>query len=127
MTDHHIHHHSTARHSSVNNYSGVVLGMAIGAAVTYLFVNKDGQKIRELILKEGTKLLGDIAEKADSIQESVQETAIGKEITEKIEDVKKSVDEIEQMVESVPDHIDEIQKKGRRFFFKKPHQNKSNR
>jgi gas vesicle protein len=90
--------------------------MVIGAAITYLFTNKDGQKVRDVLLKEGTRLLDEVSKKAQSIEERLEEEQVGRELAEKIEGVKKGVEEIEQIVEEVPGHIEQIQKKGRRFF-----------
>lgn len=83
-----------------NNFSSLVLGVIIGATITYLFTNKKGQKIKDHLLTEGKKLLEDIADIA----------------TEATEDVTKK---LEEEKEEVPKHIEQIQKKGRRFFFRR--------
>lgn len=114
--EHHIHHNSGG-----TNFSSVLLGAAIGATITYLFANKEGQKVRDQLLKEGTRLLDEVADKVQEMQEKVESGKVQEQLSEKIEDVKKSVGEIEQIVEEVPGHIERIQKKGRRFFFRKPH------
>ena len=109
----------------VHNHSGsgvpsLILGVAVGAAITYLLTNKEGQKIRDTLLKEGTKLLDEITKTAQDVSQSLQYNNVKEELSERIEEVKKSVEQIESIVEDVPHHIEQIQKKGRRFFFKKP-------
>lgn len=79
--------------------SSLILGIAIGAALTYLLTTKKGQKIKERLLTEGRKLLEELGEES--------------QIKEKIEEEK----------EEIPDHITQIQKKGRRFFFRRSHAN----
>lgn len=109
--DHDNHNH--IHHNSGTSISSVLIGMAIGAAITYLFANREGQKIRDQILKEGARLLDEVAEKAKELEQKARE---------KQEDVRE---EIEQMVEEVPEHIEKIQKKGRRFFFRRSHAHES--
>ena len=92
--------HTHIHHDSGTSFPSVLLGMVIGAVITYLFANREGQKIRNQILKEGIRLLDEISEKAQQFEEKAQS-------------------EIEEMVEDVPDHIEKIQKKGRRFFFRR--------
>jgi len=40
-----------------NNLATFIAGVVIGAALTYLFATKNGQKIKEQFLKDGTRLL----------------------------------------------------------------------
>lgn len=100
----HIHHQTQG-----TNFAGVLLGMAIGAVVTYLFANREGQKVRDHILKEGTRLLDEVSQKAHELEEKAQ--SVTEEMTE----------ELEEKLEEVPEHIEQIQKKGRRFFFRRHH------
>ena len=91
-----------------------MLGIIIGAAVTYLFTNKKGQKIKDHLLKEGKKLLEDISDIAADLEENV---------TKKLEEGKGEVEEKVEEAPEVPQHIEQIQKKGRRFFFRRSHTN----
>lgn len=100
---------------SSSSLSSLILGVAIGAAITYLFTNKEGKKIRGFLLEEGTKLLDEISEKAQEVQEKVESGQAKEELSQKIENIK----------EEVPQHIDKLQKKGRHFFFHKPHPTES--
>jgi len=87
------------------NFSSVILGIAIGAVVAYLFANKDGQKIKDQLLKEGARLLDEVSDKMKEVEEKVDQSQLKEELEEKIEEI--------------PEHIEQIQKKGRRFFFRK--------
>lgn len=102
-SDNHTHIHHAA---GGTNFPSVLLGMAIGAAMTYLFANREGQKIRNQLLKEGARLLDEVSQKVTELEEKAKE-----EITDEIE--------------SVPEHIEKIQKKGRRFFFRRHHSHES--
>lgn len=98
--------------------STLIIGVAVGAALTYLFTTKKGQKIKERLLTEGQSLLEDIGEKIANLEEDLLEE--GEEVEEKLLDGVKDVEEkIEETVSDIPDHIEQIQKKGRRFFFRK--------
>lgn len=94
-----------------NSFSSLVFGVIVGATLTYLLTNKKGQQIKEHLLKEGKKLLEEVADAASDLEENV---------TSKLEEGKK---EVEEAVSEVPEHIEKLQKKGRRFFFKKTHVN----
>lgn len=102
--DNHTHIHHNSQSTSI---SSALLGIALGAVITYLFANKEGQKIRDQILKEGIRLLDEVQKKAQEMQEKAQETG---------EEIKETVQEV---AEGVPQHIEQIQKKGRRFFFRR--------
>lgn len=103
-----------------NNLSTLIIGVIIGASLTYLLTTKKGQKIKDQILEEGKKLLADLAEKAEETQEQLAENK--EEIPEKVREVANEVkEEAKQLAEDVPGHIEQIQKKGRRFFFRKDH------
>ena len=94
-----------------NNFSSLVLGVIIGATITYLFTNKKGQKIKDHLLKEGKRLLEDVADIASEMEDNV---------AKKLEEEKKEIEEkVEEVTEEVPKHIEQIQKKGRRFFFRR--------
>lgn len=91
-----------------NNLSTLILGVAIGAALTYLFTTKRGQKIKDRLLTEGQGLLEDIGEKISNLEEEILEEK--DEVEEKLEEGTKA---------EIPQHIEQIQKKGRRFFFRR--------
>lgn len=82
--------------------SSLILGIAIGAALTYFLTTKKGQKIKERLLTEGRKLLEELGEEASQVKEKIEEEK-----------------------EEIPDHISQIQKKGRRFFFHRSHRTES--
>ena len=93
-----------------SNISTLILGVAIGAALTYLFTTNKGQKIKERLLTEGKSLLEGIGEKISNLEEEILDEK--DEIEEKLEEGIKAVEE-------VPQHIEQIQKKGRRFFIRR--------
>lgn len=98
-----------------NNFPSLVVGIIIGAAITYLFTNKKGQKIKDHLLKEGKRLLEDVADIASEMEENV---------AKKLEEEKEEIEEkVKEVTEEVPKHIEQIQKKGRRFFFRRSHTN----
>lgn len=99
--------HTHIHHTQNTSISSALLGVAIGAAITYLFANKEGQKIRDQILKEGVRLLDEVARKVQELEQKAKD--VGEQVTE----------EIAQSLEEVPEHIEKIQKKGRRFFFRR--------
>lgn len=108
-----------------NTNPSFVLGILVGAALTYLFTNKQGQKIRDELLKEGSKLLEKIGEEAEHAKDIIEEKSpqIQNQILNTTEAVKTEVEEIAgeagQIIREVPEKVEEIQKKGRKFFFKK--------
>jgi gas vesicle protein len=108
-----------------NTNPSFILGILIGAALTYLFTNKQGQKIRDELLKEGTKLLEKIGQEAEHAKDIIEEKSpqIQKQISQNTEAVKTQIKEIAgeagQIIQEVPEKVEEIQKKGRKFFFKK--------
>ena len=110
--------------SEKNNSSTLFVGIAIGAALTYLFTTKNGQKIKEELIREGTKLLDKIGQ---SLEEAEEKSETIKKVSEKVEEVKEAaVSEVQELKESteeaireVPKQVEQIQKKGRHFFFKR--------
>lgn len=96
---------SDQNNSSRSNSSlgSLITGIVIGAAVTYLFGTKNGKKVRHQLIQEGQKLLDKMGEGLEEVKEKTEES--------------EAVQKIEEKVEEVPQHIAEIQKKGRRFFF----------
>lgn len=113
---------SDQKESSLGSF---IAGAIIGAALTYLFGTKSGQKLKDELLKESTKLLEKIGEGFEESQKQLENA--GEKIKEEAKEVKEKlaegVQEVEQTAEKVaqevPQHIEEIQKKGRRFFFRR--------
>ncbi|MBI2012642.1 YtxH domain-containing protein [Candidatus Curtissbacteria bacterium] len=101
-----------------NSLTAFVAGVIIGAAATYLFTNEKGQKIKDKLIGEGSKVLDKLKEGLEEVEKEVQKEKA--EIAQKIESGVDTVKEAaEEVAESVPEHIEQIQKKGRRFFFRK--------
>lgn len=100
------------------NLSTLILGVAIGAALTYLFTTKKGQKIKDKLLTEGQSLLEEIGEKVSAIEEEILDKE--EETHEKLVEGAKEIEEkIEEAVEEIPEHIEQLQKRGRKFFFRR--------
>lgn len=114
-----------------NNPSTLLLGIALGAALTYLFTAENGKKIKKELITEGGKLLDKIG---DTIEEAEKKSATVKKIAQKAEEVKEIVEETKEAVitevneaqntaqeaiREVPAQVEQIQKKGRHFFFKR--------
>lgn len=101
-----------------NNLSTLILGVAIGAALTYIFTTKRGQKIKDRLLTEGQSLLEDIGEKIGNLEEEILDEK--DELEEKLDEGVKVVEEkVREATEEMPQHIEQLQKKGRRFFFRR--------
>ena len=100
------------------NNNSFIIGVLVGAALTYLFTTKKGQKIKEELLREGTKLLKTLSEELKEGSEKTQEL-----IEEGKDKVEGKIIQGEKVVakeaENLPKQVAEIQKKGRRFFFHK--------
>ncbi len=107
-------------HEKNNSVSSLIVGIVIGAAVTYLFTNKEGQKLKDKLLVEAEKLLGNLRE---GLEEADQETKeVREEIAHKVSaGVDEAKEKIGEEVDQLPKHMQEIQKKGRRFFFRRSH------
>lgn len=103
-----------------NSLTALIAGIVIGAAVTYLFTTKEGRKLKDKLIEEGSLLLDKVKEGLEEVGDEVEEkgkTAV-KEIETKAESAKEAVEEV---VTEIPKHIEQVQKKGRRFFFSKKH------
>lgn len=99
-----------------NSLTAFIAGIIIGAAVTYLFTNEKGQKIKDKLVKEGNVILDKLKEGLEEVEKEVAKEK--KELEEKVESGVETVkDTVEEVAESVPEHIAQVQKKGRRFFF----------
>src|SRR3989344_3839026 len=82
-----------------NNLATFIAGVVIGAALTYLFATKNGQKIKEQFLKDGTRLLEKMGE---GVEEGVK----------KLEEAEQSVEEGSQEVrDKIGEGIQEVQSK----------------
>lgn len=107
-----------------NNPSSLLVGIAVGAALTYLFTTENGKKIKKELLTEGGKLLDKIG---DTLEEAEKKSPEFKKVAEKVEEAKDAVvaqvqqvqETAEEALREVPEQVEQIQKKGRHFFFKK--------
>ncbi|MDO8487256.1 MAG: YtxH domain-containing protein [Candidatus Curtissbacteria bacterium] len=129
-------HNHNPNHNS-NNISSLVAGVVLGAALTYLFGTKSGQKLKDELVKEGQKLLEEMGKELEETKDKIaegpersrrEESEVGKKlesVKEKAEGTKlvqnaiEAKEQLQEVIEDVPKHIEEIQKKGRRFFFKR--------
>lgn len=105
-----------------SNLAALIAGIVIGAAGAYLFTNPEGKKLKEKLIKDGRKLLenigSDLSEtKEKIIEEAPQEIKSTAQAAEKV--LETAGEEIAQAAAEIPHQIDQIQKKGRRFFFHK--------
>lgn len=105
-------------HEKNSGISSLIVGVIIGAALTYLFTNKEGQKLKNKLLAEGEKLLSSLREGLEEATDSTKEVReeAGQKLSAGVEEIK---DKVEEEVSELPKHIDQIQKKGRRFFFRR--------
>lgn len=124
--------------NQTSGFSTFITGAVVGAVITYLFTTESGRKIKDELLKEGSKLLENVGDEVERAQQIVskEEDKLLEEVDKKKKEieaevhtaakqVKKEVQEITSSavdaVESVPEQVEAIQKKGRRFFFSKKH------
>lgn len=122
---------SEEKNNPNSSLSTFLSGIVLGAAVTYLFTTDSGRKIKDELLKEGTKIIGSIGDEFEKAKADVEEkkVEVQKRITETtsdISDIKENVgDAISQVTEvvteQIPQEVEKIQKKGRHFFFSKKH------
>ena len=103
--------------------SGFFLGIVVGAALTYLFATKSGQKIKNELIKDLSDVLESIGQ---DLEEKVPETkaeldSAKEEVEKKVEQAAEEVKEGIEEIREVPQQIEKIQKKGRHFFFRKRH------
>jgi len=115
-----------------SSFSSLMVGIVIGAALTYFFTTKNGQKIKDLILEESEDLLEKLGKALEEPKEKLIEEK--EKVQEKIEEAKEVVQErIEEKLESVqPEEktavitqetpqLRPVPKKSiRRFFFRRP-------
>lgn len=144
-------HNNDHKHENSSDQSSTFLmGVIIGAALTYLFATKTGQKIKNELIRDAMNALegiGDeIEEKKDEIEENVK--AKLESVKEKIEDKKEEIDkkleekkedveatlaqvpdqakeQVQEAIREVPPQVEKVQKKGRHFFFRKRQRNES--
>ncbi len=103
--------HDHTHQTGANNISSFISGAVLGAALLYLLGTKDGKKLKDQLIKEGQKVLEEMGQELKEASEKIEGNA-----AKKLEAVKE---EVEDAIGEVPEHIQEIQKKGRRFFFKR--------
>jgi len=109
-----------------NNLATFIAGVVIGAALTYLFATKSGQKIKEQLLKDGAALLEKMGENVEEGVKKLEE--VGQKVEEETQEVGDKIGEgarevqskVEETTSEIPAQVAEIQKKGRRFFFRRP-------
>jgi len=98
--------------------SNFLLGAIIGAALTYLFATKSGQKIKNELIKDLSDVLESIGQDLEEkVPETKAELDSAKEEVEK--KVEQAAEEVKEEIREVPQQIEKIQKKGHRFFFRK--------
>jgi len=103
-----------------NSLTALVAGVVIGAAVTYLFTTKEGRKLKDKLIEEGSHLIDKVKEGLEEVEEEVEDK--GKQAVKTIESQAQSAKEtVEEAVSEIPKHIEQVQKKGRKFFFSKKH------
>lgn len=101
-----------------NNLPILIAGVVIGAALTYLLTNENGKKIKERLLTEGGKILDKMQEGLEEVEKEMKKGE--KRIEEKVAPVIEAAKEnVEEVIAEVPQQVEQIQKKGRRFFFRK--------
>lgn len=104
-------------HPSNNNSASTLLaGLVIGVALTYLFGTEDGRKLKDQLIKEGQKLLSTLEDKKEEVREKV-EPEIEQKIVETVQAMEGVKDDVVDNISEVPQHIEALQKKGRKFFF----------
>ena len=105
-----------------NNLAPFIAGVILGAALTYLFANKEGRKLKEKLLSEGAKILGSLGEATQTAKEEIEQVTEQKkeELSQEIShDLEEAKEKVETIIREVPQQVEKIQKKGRRFFFSK--------
>lgn len=130
----------TANNSNISTF---ITGAVVGAVVTYLFTTESGRKIKDELIKEGSKLLESVGDELEKVKDRAEDE--GEKLLEEVKEKKKEIDtevqtaakqvkkqaqekvsEVVENVEEIPQQVAEIQKKGRRFFFsKKPSSHES--
>jgi len=114
-----------------NSFGNFVTGAIFGAVVTFLFATKTGRKIKDELLEEGSRLIDALSEEIEDAPKEIKETGkeIKKELAEKagqMEDLKEAVeDSAHEVLREVPQQVENIQKKGRHFFFSKKSSSKN--
>lgn len=114
-----------------SGFTNFLTGAVVGAALTYLFTTESGRKIKDELLKEGTKLLENFGAEVEKAQVKLApaEKKIAEKVEHKVEAVQTAKDEVTETVsaitetveEKIPEKVEQLQKKGRHFFFAKKH------
>lgn len=108
-----------------NSFNAFVTGAVLGALATFLFATKSGRKIKDELLEEGIRIFEAVTEEIEEAPEQIKEgkKEVKKEFAEKVEQVAEVreavVDSTGEVLREVPEQIENIQKKGRHFFFSK--------
>lgn len=117
---------SEEKNNPNSSFSTFLSGIVLGAALTYLFTTESGRKIKDELLKEGTKIVNSIGDEFEKAKADVEEKKeqVQKQITETTTDIKENISDAVSVVadvvtEQVPQEVEKIQKKGRHFFFSK--------
>lgn len=99
--------------------STFLAGFILADTISHLFGTEGAQRLKEEIVKEGGHLLENIGQDMKEVKEKIEEVKeeAKEKVAENVRDVKET---LEKTVPEVPKHIEQIQKKGRRFFFRKP-------
>lgn len=105
-----------------SNLAALLAGIVIGAAGAYLFTNPEGKKLKNKLLQESQRMLADLtaelAEAKDEIVENgPEEIRSTAQAAGKV--METAGEEITEVASGVPQQIEDLQKKGRRFFFHK--------
>ena len=119
---------SEEKNNPNSSFSTFLSGIVFGVAVTYLFTTESGRKIKDELLKEGTKIVGSIGDEFEKAKADVEEKKeqVQQQITKTTKDIKENVSDAvsevaEVVTEQIPQEVERIQKKGRHFFFSKKH------
>ena len=120
---------SEEKNNSNSSFSTFLSGIVLGAGVTYQFRTESGRKIKDELLKEGTKIIGGIGDEFEKAKADVEEKKVEvqkqiKETTSDISDIKENISDAvsqaaEVVTEQIPQEVEKIQKKGTHFFFSK--------
>ena len=84
-----------------NSLTALIAGVVIGAAVTYLFTTKEGKKLKEKLIDEGSRLLDKVKEGLEEAEDEVEEK--GKAVAKALENSAQSAKEtVEEAVSEIP-------------------------
>ncbi|MBI3342290.1 YtxH domain-containing protein [Candidatus Curtissbacteria bacterium] len=103
------------------NLSALLAGLVIGAAAVYLLNTENGKKLKDQLLEDGQKWLEKIAQDIDGAQNKIEDKKeiVEEKIAEASEKIEEAAENYVETLTSVPEHIAAVQKKGRKFFFRR--------